>query len=79
MFKIFFYNLFFFRENEKVTVLDARETAPLNSSYDMFKNCSKTKGGCAIAVPGEVKGFWKAHQLFGKLPWKDLFHPSIEM
>lgn len=45
----------------------------------MFKNCSKTKGGCAIAVPGEVKGYWKAHQLFGSLDWKDLFQPVIEM
>lgn len=73
------YVTFFLRKNEKITVLDARETAPLNSSHDMFKNCSKTKGGCAIAVPGEIKGYWKAHQLFGRLDWKDLFQPAIEM
>lgn len=68
-----------FRKDEKVTVIDARETAPLNSTYDMFKNCSKTKGGCAIAVPGEIKGYWKAHQMFGKLEWSELFKPAIEM
>lgn len=28
-------------------------------------------------VPGAVDGFWKAHQKFGKLPWRDLFQPAI--
>jgi gamma-glutamyltranspeptidase/glutathione hydrolase/leukotriene-C4 hydrolase len=51
----------------------------MNSTPDMFKNCSKTKGGVAIAVPGEIKGYWKAHQMFGKLKWNKLFQPAIEM
>lgn len=46
----------FKRKDEEITCFDARETAPLNSSKDMFKNYSKTKGGLAIAVPGEIKG-----------------------
>jgi len=28
-------------------------------------------------VPGCVDGWWKMHQRFGKLPWKDLFAPAI--
>ena len=36
-------------------------------------------GGAAIGVPGEIAGFWKAHQLYGKLEWKTLFEPSIRM
>jgi gamma-glutamyltranspeptidase/glutathione hydrolase/leukotriene-C4 hydrolase len=70
---------FLFRKDEKVTVFDARETAPTASSPDMFKNASKTKGGLSIATPGEIKGYWKAHQMFGKMKWSQLFKPAIEM
>jgi len=68
------------RENEKITVIDARETAPLNSTPHMFNSLSdKTKGGLSVAVPGEIKGYWQAHQMFGKLKWSKLFQPAIEM
>lgn len=71
--------LHYSRKDEKITVLDARETAPLDSSTNMFSNTSKTKGGLSIAVPGEVKGYWMAHKMFGNLKWNKLFEPAIEM
>lgn len=31
----------------------------------------------SFTVPGAVDGWWKMHQRYGKLPWKDLFHSAI--
>jgi gamma-glutamyltranspeptidase / glutathione hydrolase len=30
-----------------------------------------------VTVPGAVEGWYRMHQRFGKLPWKDLFHDAI--
>jgi gamma-glutamyltranspeptidase / glutathione hydrolase len=30
-----------------------------------------------VTVPGAVEGWAKAHERFGRLPWKDLFAPAI--
>ena len=37
------------------------------------------KGGLASGIPGEIAGFWEAHKKAGRLPWKRLFKPSIEL
>ncbi len=33
----------------------------------------------SAGVPGEVKGFIKAHEKFGKLEWRDLLEPSVKL
>ncbi|XP_076817193.1 glutathione hydrolase 1 proenzyme-like isoform X2 [Clavelina lepadiformis] len=63
------------------TVIDAIDVAPILASRDMYgKDQSLTElGTLAVAVPGQIAGFWDAHQRFGKLLWKDLFEPSIKI
>lgn len=76
-----FFMTIYTKETGVVETLDAREVAPLASTEDMFvanPEAAKT-GGLAIAVPGELKGYFEAHKKYGKLPWKDIFSPIVEL
>ncbi|XP_019530409.2 scoloptoxin SSD14 [Aedes albopictus] len=69
------------RETGKVLVMDAREIAARASREDMFVNFKNgtAHGALAIATPGALKGYWVLHEKFGKLPWRKLIEPSIEL
>lgn len=58
-----------------------REAAPKAADRDMYHGepLLAQVGGLAFGVPGEVDGFWQAHELYGKLPWKELWQPSIDL
>jgi gamma-glutamyltranspeptidase / glutathione hydrolase / leukotriene-C4 hydrolase len=64
-----------------VDTLVAREIAPLRATPDMFVNNQQasTLGGLAVAVPGELKGYWELHRKYGKLPWRRLVEPTIAL
>lgn len=72
-------------EGEAVT-LDFREKAPAGAFRDMYLDESgevvpglSSRGHLAVGVPGSVAGMWEAHQKYGKLPWKDLVQPAIDL
>ncbi|KAH0810404.1 hypothetical protein GEV33_012386 [Tenebrio molitor] len=71
----------YIKENETAYTLNARETAPMKASPEMYRdnqNISRN-GPLAIAVPGELRGYHAAHQRFGKLEWAKLIEPSIKL
>ncbi|KAG0498700.1 hypothetical protein HPP92_003391 [Vanilla planifolia] len=60
---------------------DSREIAPQAASQNMYeKNPSlKSKGALSMGIPGELAGLHVAWLKYGRLPWKDLFQPSIKL
>uniref|UniRef100_A0A673MAN1 Glutathione hydrolase n=2 Tax=Sinocyclocheilus rhinocerous TaxID=307959 RepID=A0A673MAN1_9TELE len=67
----------------KVKIISSRETVPKGVQANLLNKCPKTftfaTGSHWIGVPGELRGYEKAHQLYGKLPWAKLFEPSIKL
>lgn len=66
--------------------LDFRETAPLNVTKDMYLDMYgqpiadlSLQGRLASGVPGSVDGMVKAHERYGKLGWKELIQPAIDL
>ncbi|RSK46851.1 gamma-glutamyltransferase [Hymenobacter rigui] len=66
--------------------LDFRETAPAAASRDMYLDAQgnvipnlSTLGHLAAGVPGTVAGMWVLHQKLGKLPWKDVVQPAVDL
>lgn len=75
-----FHMTIYIKDKNLVECLDAREVAPKAASENMFSgNKSSLEGGLSIAVPGELKGMWELHKKYGKLPWKDVFQPVIQL
>jgi len=66
--------------------LDFRETAPSNSSKDMYLDDNdnvisglSSLGGLAVGVPGTISAIFEIHSKFGSLPIEELFTPSINL
>ncbi|XP_025330500.1 glutathione hydrolase 5 proenzyme isoform X1 [Canis lupus dingo] len=67
----------------KVEVINARETVPTNYSPDLLDQCEQAQplgtGAQWIGVPGELRGYAEAHRRHGRLPWAQLFRPTIAL
>jgi gamma-glutamyltranspeptidase / glutathione hydrolase len=70
----------------KTDVIDYREKAPLHASRDMYLDKSgnvseglSTDTHLASGVPGTVDGMLNAHSKYGKLPFKEVIQPAIDL
>ena len=61
--------------------IDFRETAPAAADVDMFHHNIQGSlfGGLASGVPGEVRGLEYIHRKYGRLEWKTVMAPAIEL
>ncbi|XP_062701869.1 glutathione hydrolase 1 proenzyme-like isoform X5 [Aedes albopictus] len=61
--------------------LDAREITAMAAAEDMHLHDPSTtnEGPLSIATPGELKGYWEAHKRFGKLQWKEVLEPTLNI
>src|SRR5437764_11535005 len=66
--------------------VDYREKAPLKSTQTMYLDSTgkiarqlTATGYLAPGVPGTVRGLSMAHAKFGKLAWKDVVMPAVEL
>lgn len=69
------------RKTQKSYSLNAREAAPEQAVEDMYRaDPSLARNGpLATGVPGELAGYWAAHQKFGRLSWYEVVEPSIKI
>lgn len=74
-----------YTKDKKAIAIDYREKAPAQAGRNMYldslgnpnMNLSQF-GHLASGVPGSVAGFFASHQ-YGKLPFKDLIQPAIDL
>ncbi|XP_057348039.1 glutathione hydrolase 5 proenzyme isoform X2 [Manis pentadactyla] len=67
----------------KVEVINARETVPNSYVPGLLEQCEQAQplgtGAQWVGVPGELRGYAEAHRRHGRLPWAQLFQPTIAL
>lgn len=67
------------KESGEIETITAASRAPRKSHADMFANKTSVNGILSLAVPGELKGYEDMHKKFGRVPWKTIIQPSIDL
>jgi gamma-glutamyltranspeptidase / glutathione hydrolase len=71
----------------EITAYDGREVAPAGAGEDLFLDeggapipfGQAVSSGLSVGVPGTIAMLKSAHDLHGRLPWRDLFTPAISL
>ncbi|MGH7139735.1 MAG: gamma-glutamyltransferase, partial [Pirellulales bacterium] len=66
-------------EGREPACFDYRETAPAKATPTMFSLGESERGHKVVGVPGTLRGLELAHQRFGKLKWKTLVEPAVQL
>ncbi|UBF29621.1 gamma-glutamyltransferase [Kovacikia minuta CCNUW1] len=73
-------------QSGELKALDFRERAPLAATRTMFLDAqgkvrprASVDGYLAAATPGTIAGLYEVHRLYGKLAWKDVVAPAIQL
>jgi gamma-glutamyltranspeptidase/glutathione hydrolase len=79
--------LYWDADEQKLYTIDARETAPLAATPELFLDAQgkppkqfmdAVTGGRSVGTPGILRGLEMAHQRWGNLAWPELFTETIE-
>ena len=73
------YMLIYPSDKSEPLVIDYRETAPAAATKTMYTKKDGTHDHKAVGVPGTVRGLALAHTRFGKLPWREVVAPAVEL
>lgn len=68
-----FYGIF--NINNKQFIVNARERTPKNIKF----RHQITKKYCNIGIPSAIRGYRLLHNMYGSLPWKNIFAPIIPL
>ena len=70
----------------EASFLDYREVAPKGATRNMYLDArgeviagASLTGHRAVAVPGTVAGLWEAHRRHGRLEWRTVVQPAIDL
>lgn len=71
---------------KEMKALDFRERAPLKANRTMYLDAqgkvrpgASVDGHLAVATPGTIAGLYEAHRRYGRLPWKTVVAPAIQL
>ncbi len=73
-------------DRQQIEALDFRERAPQQATPTMFLDSNgkplasyAARGHRLAAVPGTIAGLYDVHRRYGKLPWRRVVNPAIQV